>query len=71
MLCLEMCSTSVVSLSLTSVHLLQEGKLALHWAAQFGEMEVFHKLLNGRQSLQAVDGCGNLALHLAAAAGQM
>lgn len=58
-------------LSFTSVWLLQEGKLALHWAAQFGEMETLHKLMNGRQNLQAVDGRGNSALHLAAAAGQM
>ncbi|KAK9908264.1 hypothetical protein WJX75_005082 [Coccomyxa subellipsoidea] len=49
----------------------QEGKLALHWAAQFGEMEILHKLMNGRQNLRAVDGRGNSALHLAAAAGQM
>ncbi len=49
---------------------LQEGKQALHWAAQYGEVQILDKVLLERPNLQAVDGRGNLALHLAAAAGQ-
>ena len=61
-----MCDTLIII-----VWLLQEGKQVLHWAAQYGEMDLLHKLLNERQNLQAMDGKGNTALHLAAAAGQM
>lgn len=48
----------------------KEGKLALHWAAQFAETEVLRQLLIKRPNLAAKDERGNTALHLAAAAKQ-
>ena len=42
------------------------GKAALHWAAQFGEARLLHELLRSAADINAADGAGNTALHLAA-----
>lgn len=50
----------------------QRGKLALHWAAQLGDMHMLQRMLAAdAPKLQAKDARGNSPLHLAAAAGHM
>jgi ankyrin repeat protein len=51
---------------------MQRGKLALHWAAQFGDAHMLQRMLAAdAPKLQARDVRGNTPLHLAAAAGHM
>ena len=46
----------------------QEGKTALHWAAQFGEPGLLHELLgpSAAADVNSADEAGNTPLHLAA-----
>ena len=46
----------------------QEGKSALHWAAQFGEPGLLHELLgpSAAADVNSADEAGNTPLHLAA-----